>query len=37
MQVTIAPRSPRLAPFVASLGYYKSERSAEEHKHLPVA
>jgi hypothetical protein len=35
MQVTIAPRSPRLAPFVASLGYYESALPPGRDRVLP--
>ena len=35
MQVTIAPRSPRLAPFVAALGYYESALPPGRDRVLP--
>ena len=35
MEVTIAPRSPRLAPFVASLGYYESALPPGRDRVLP--
>jgi AraC-like DNA-binding protein len=35
MQLTIAPRSPRLAPFVASLGYYDSALPPGRDRVLP--
>jgi AraC-like DNA-binding protein len=35
MQVTIAPRSPRLAPYVASLGYYESALPPGRDRVLP--